>query len=773
MKRIHSASFVVVLLGALFCVACSSGSRTVPPSAPDSTSRRSSASTVTAGPLAVAVNAGGQAVSYFSADKYYVGYGGSGTDSNPINVSAPNSAPAAVYASYKTAPNTLDYNVTGLAPNAPYVGYLHFEEPLQGGPGRRVMSVTVGGVVVAASLDIYAAAGGEHIAYVLPFSAVSTSSGTLEILLTTIVNASIISGFEIYSAIPPTPSPSPSPPPTPSPAPTPTTLVAINAGGPAAGYFIADKYWVGYSGTGTDANTVVTTGVANAAPEAVYQSYRTAPNTLTYSITGLVPNAPYTGYLHFEEPLQGGPGRRVESVSVGGVMVATSLDIYAAAGGEHRPYVIPFAANADATGTLQILLTKIVNAAIISGIEVDWIPPAPPTAAPTGEMPKAAAAFADSAGVNVHLTFGGTYYATNFAGTAALLEGAHIHHIRDGAFPGQTGICSEVQTLAANGIHLDVITNPQLSMTNLASYVACAAPAVETIEGPNEYDTSGDPNWASTLDAYEPALFSAVQALGGIAVYAPALTSEADYAAAGSLVQWINDGNMHDYFAGRNPGTVGWGPTDAFGTYGSLAANMGYASQDSGSDPIVSTETGYSDNAVDTYAVPAATQADYIQRTLLEHWNAGVPRTYLYELIDEGNVPFSHYGLADASGNPKPAYTALKNLLAHVADSGSPALSPLSYAISAASTVQHTLLQKSNGSYVLILWDEVPEWDPIALAAIAVTPQPVTLTFAAAPSAVAATTFDANGNVTTTSLTASTSVSLTVNGSPTIVDITR
>ncbi len=730
------------------------------------------------GPLAVAVDAGGSAVSYFSADKYYVGYGGSGTDNNPIDVSAPNSAPAAVYASYKTAPNTLTYNITGLTPNAPYSGYLHFEEPLQGGPGRRVMSVSVGGAIVAASLDIYAAAGGQHKAYVLPFSAVSTSTGTLQILLTTIVNASIISGFEIYSAVPATPSPSPSP----SPAPTTTAVVAINTGGSAAGSFIADKYWVGYSGTGTDANTVVTAGVPNAAPAAVYQSYRTAPNTLTYNITGLAPNAPYTGYLHFEEPLQGGPGRRVMSVSVGGVIVAPSLDIYAAAGGEHKPYVLPFSAVSTSTGTLQILMTTIVNASIISGIEIDTTVPgtAPtssptpmPTAAPTGEMPKAAASFADSAGVNLHLSFTGTYYQTNFAGTAALLEAAQIHHVRDGAFPGQTNICNEVQTLGANGIHMDVITNPQLTAANLAAYVACAAPAVDVVEGPNEYDTSGVSNWAATLDAYQPAVFGAVGALGGISVYAPSFTSEADFTAVGSLAQWCNAGNIHDYFAGRNPGTTGWGPTDGFGTYGSLAANIAYARQVSGTNPIMSTETGYSSNAVDTNAVPASTQADYIQRTLLEHWNAGVARTYFYELIDEGGAPFSHYGLADASGNPKPAYTALKNLLVHVADSGTPALSPLNYTISAPSAVQHTLLQKSNGSYVLLLWDEVPEWDPVALAPIAVAPQTVTLNFAASPSAIATTKFDANGNVTTASLAASTSISLTVNGSPTIIDITR
>jgi len=47
------------------------------------------------------------------------------------------------------------------------------------------------------------------------------------------------------------------------------------------------------------------------------------------------------------------------------------------------------------------------------------------------------------------------------------------------------------------------------------------------------------------------------------------------------------------------------------------------------------------------------------------------------------------------------------------------------------------------------------------------------LTFAAAPSALAATTFDANGNITTTALAAHATVPLTVDGSPAIADITR
>jgi hypothetical protein len=160
-------------------------------------------------------------------------------------------------------------------------------------------------------------------------------------------------------------------------------------------------------------------------------------------------------------------------------------------------------------------------------------------------------------------------------------------------------------------------------------------------------------------------------------------------------------------------------------------------------------------------------------RTLLEHWNAGVTRTYIYELVDEGGTPFSHYGLTDSSGNPKPAYTALENVLAHLSDPGAAFTpTPLTYAVAAGSTtVQHTLLQKRNGTYELIVWNEAEEWDPNANVAITVAPSTATLTFGKTPSSIKQTTLNASGAATASTLTSGTTVTFTVTTSPTILDI--
>ncbi len=384
-----------------------------------------------------------------------------------------------------------------------------------------------------------------------------------------------------------------------------------------------------------------------------------------------------------------------------------------------------------------------------------------------GEAPSASDAFVEATGVNVHLVSGAAIY-SSYATVQSLLTNLGVRHIRDGAAIGQPAVCAAEQQLGAAGIHLDLITATQWSVAALQAWTACLGQAVDTIEGPNEYDVAGDPNWIATLGAYTQALYPAMKPL---TVVAPSLASEGSLLAFGSYASSVDDGNMHVYFAGRNPGTPGWGATDAYGTYGSLAYDQKIAAITSGSKPVLSTETGYSDDQSDQYAVPPATKARYVMRTLLEGWNAGVSRTYLYELVDEGTPPFSHYGLTTSSGAPKPAYVALKNLLAHLADPGGTfALTALNYTLHASSPVHHALFERRTGRYSLVLWVEAPEWDPNASSTIAVAPQTVTLTFAHAPSALAATVFDDAGNVSTSSLPADSAI--TVTASPTIVDIT-
>jgi hypothetical protein len=65
-------------------------------------------------------------------------------------------------------------------------------------------------------------------------------------------------------------------------------------------------------------------------------------------------------------------------------------------------------------------------------------------------------------------------------------------------------------------------------------------------------------------------------------------------------------------------------------------------------------------------------------------------------------------------GRPKPAYGALKNLLTLLADRGAP-FEPgsLSYSLSGTtSTIRHSLFEKRDGRFYLVLWNDLPVYDP-------------------------------------------------------------
>jgi hypothetical protein len=308
----------------------------------------------------------------------------------------------------------------------------------------------------------------------------------------------------------------------------------------------------------------------------------------------------------------------------------------------------------------------------------------------SSETASGADSFVDSVGVNVHLGYYGTLYGNNFGAIENLLVGLGVRHVRDGVYPGGDNLCSNFSRLASDGIHGDFIVAQWMSPSDIAMWDSCTAQTADAYEGLNEWDVAhgGDPNWPQTDRGVQQWLYSTVKANRGVAVVGPSLTSEQAYA--------------------RNPGTPGWGGGNQFGVYGSLGYDLAIAAQPAGTKPISITETGYGDTSNALY-VPPATKARYILRTLLEAWNAHVLRTYIYELVDEGGGYFGSYGLTDGNGNVKRAYTAVKNLLAHMSDPGAPIVpATLSYTLAAPAQVHHALFQKHDGSFVLALWLEEP-----------------------------------------------------------------
>lgn len=402
-------------------------------------------------------------------------------------------------------------------------------------------------------------------------------------------------------------------------------------------------------------------------------------------------------------------------------------------------------------------------------------------AAPSGnaQTPSSADAFVNSIAVNVHLSYYGTPYGDNFPLVLQRLTALGVRHVRDGIAVGQNNLCAEYAQLAAAGIHDQSLTTVANGSADLQSWATCVGPALEAFEGPNEYDINhgNDGNWPQTLRSYQSTLYQFVKMqLPAITVAAPSLTTADAYAAVGNLSSVADEGNIHDYFAGRNPGTSGWGASASFGVYGSESYNVALAQQATATKPIISTETGYADQSSDTNWVPPTVKMHYTLRTALEHWNAGIKRTDFYQLLDQGGPPFASYGLLDSAGNVKPAFTALKNLIAHLSDPGA-AFTPTatSYTINGGASLHHAVFERRDGSICFALWLEVPEWDPVANSSIAVASQTVVVGgFSAAPKLSTVTNFDdATGAVTTKTVSPATdgSITMAVTGSVTLLDV--
>jgi beta-galactosidase len=154
--------------------------------------------------------------------------------------------------------------------------------------------------------------------------------------------------------------------------------LAISAGGPAAGNYVADEDFTGGASSDTGA-TIKTSGVTNAAPLSVYQHQRVG-NSFSYTLAGLNSGTSYTVRLHFDEFYWATAGQRIFNVAINGTQVLTNFDVIATAGGQDIAIVEPFTAVANAQGQIVLQFSTVRDNAVVNGIEVIAPPPAAPAA---------------------------------------------------------------------------------------------------------------------------------------------------------------------------------------------------------------------------------------------------------------------------------------------------------------------------------------------------------------------------------------------------------
>jgi hypothetical protein len=256
--------------------------------------------------------------------------------------------------------SSFTYTIPGLTPGTTYTVALDWAELTWQGVGQRKFNVAINGSQVLTAFDVYATAGYKTALQKL-FSAVANSNGQIVIAFTQGgADNPFVSGIEIWQPSGGTPTPTP----------TPTSLVtAINAGGGAAGNFVADMdYNQGnqYTDTSTSINT---SGVSNPAPQAVWQTCRWN-SSFTYTLTGLTPGTSYVLKLDWAELTWQAAGQREFNVAINGSQVLTNFDVYAT-GGYKTAVQKQFAVTANSSGQVVISFTQgSADNPFISGIEL-------------------------------------------------------------------------------------------------------------------------------------------------------------------------------------------------------------------------------------------------------------------------------------------------------------------------------------------------------------------------------------------------------------------
>ena len=338
-----------------------------------------------------------------------------------------------------------------------------------------------------------------------------------------------------------------------------------------------------------------------------------------------------------------------------------------------------------------------------------------------------AADFTNSIGINTHLDFSVTAY-SNVSVVEAALSYLGVKQVRD-AMQFTNSPTLFAQVAAATGIRYDLFLPPgtEADLTgDLNDIKQLPAADILSVEGRNEPDLYG-PGFQQGITDQITLFQFARQNLPGLPVIQESFAGLPDYINAGDQSAYADYGNAHTYFGtGNNPGLGDW-----------IGTLNGYALQATPGKPVIITESGYytTGSTVDPHTVDLMVQAKYTLDLVLDAYQDGDVKTYLYELLDQrsgdGNSE-DNFGLFNSNGTPKPAATAVRNLLTLLADTGGGATGfqagAMNYSLSGLPAGGNSFLtEKSDGSYWLAVWDDARLSGPVTPTDVTVPPSAVSI----------------------------------------------
>jgi hypothetical protein len=363
--------------------------------------------------------------------------------------------------------------------------------------------------------------------------------------------------------------------------------------------------------------------------------------------------------------------------------------------------------------------------------------------------------FFDSVGICTHPNWrsrlwGSTDWESAFLETGVMHTRGKIGRARAGE-----GAVADLQKLFARGVRICATVADQDEGLDRASTKAnidfladrVGARNLAGIESANEYNQprKSPPGWAAELRDFQRWLHATVRAdprLAGVPVVGPSIWGRltADYIALGNLEPSVDKANLHYYTGGRRPTEAGrpsaGGEGGGAGEY-SLSAAIREARMIAPNKPLWITEYGYPvagpDLPPSRHFISEAAASKYLIRGLLDAFAEGVERTYIYTLVDDVHrSPPRYHGLMDGGLRPRSSFHAVRNLMALFADRGGrSAPGVLNYGVSnAAGSIKRQLFQKSDGTFLLTMYQDVDSFDRRTARDIAPAPVRVGLDLA-------------------------------------------
>jgi hypothetical protein len=375
--------------------------------------------------------------------------------------------------------------------------------------------------------------------------------------------------------------------------------------------------------------------------------------------------------------------------------------------------------------------------------------PLPASAAVQRAVP--AKKFFDIVGVCTHPNWNGTLWETSDWEPLFLETG--VKHTRGKIGSGGAGRAAlgHLEKLFSQGVKICVTIADQESGLDRAGtkanidFLASAVGAqnISGIESANEFSnpSTRPADWATQLREFHKWLYNTVKskaALANVPVTAPSIWGRItnDYNTLGNLEPNVDRGCLHWYTGGRRPTRAGMPSRPSSFTY-SMRDAIREAKVLAPTKPLWITEYGYPTvgpgTPLSNYTVSEKAAAKYLIRGLLDGFGEGVEKMNIYALIDDVHRdPPRYHGLTDGTLKRRLTFYAVKNLMALFKDSGtltSPGSLDFTLA-NATAVIKRQLFQKSDGTFLLTMYQDVDSYDRVRLRDTVVAPITVRLALA-------------------------------------------